>query len=417
MDRRAFLRAGTTSVAVAGLVPGTVRHAFARPAQEGDGPYGPLGPPDANGVRLPDGFTSRIVARAGQPVGTSAYVWHTFPDGGACFPTDDGGWIYASNSEVPIAGGVGVIRFDADGSIVDAYPILRSTSVNCAGGPTPWNTWLSCEEWDGGRVWECDPYAPSQGTVIDALGTFQHEAAAIDPLRGYVYLTEDKSDGRFYRFVADDYPDITAGTLQVAVVEDLGAVLDGERSKVRWVEVPEPNPAGLPVQDEHGVIVETPTRHQVPGSTPFDGGEGCWYDGGYVYFTTKGDDRVWAVDSARDLIELVYDASLLDDPPLRGVDNITVADSGDLYVAEDGDDMQVVLITPDRVVAPFLQVVGHDGSEIAGPAFDPSGERLYFSSQRGGPAQQGITFEVVGPFRGDDPPGRSGSRALRGFIP
>jgi hypothetical protein len=75
-----------------------------------------------------------------------------------------------------------------------------------------------------------------------------------------------------------------------------------------------------------------------------------------------------------------------------------VTRSGDVIVAEDGGDLQLVLITPDRVVAPLLQVVGHEGSELAGPAFDPSGNRLYFSSQRGGRGP-GITYEVTGPFR------------------
>jgi uncharacterized protein len=83
------------------------------------------------------------------------------------------------------------------------------------------------------------------------------------------------------------------------------------------------------------------------------------------------------------------------------VDNVTVSKSRDIYVAEDGGDMQLCLITPDRIVAAFLQVVGHDASEITGPAFNPTGDRLYFSSQRGstGNPLNGVTFEVRGPFR------------------
>jgi secreted PhoX family phosphatase len=97
-------------------------------------------------------------------------------------------------------------------------------------------------------------------------------------------------------------------------------------------------------------------------------------------------------------LEVIYDDDLYPDSPLTGVDNVVVSRSGDLYVAEDGGDMRLCFITPERVVAPFLQVVGQEGSEFTGPAFSPDGQRLYFSSQRGSDGQ-GLTYEVRGPFR------------------
>ncbi len=140
---------------------------------------GELLPPDQNGVRLPAGFNSRIVARSGQTL--FGYNWHAAPDGGAVFATADGGWIYVSNSELKDkAGGAGALRFDRQGKTVDAYPILNHTSRNCAGGHTPWQTWLSCEEIEKGQVWECDPFGKNAAQVRSALGLFKHEAVAVD---------------------------------------------------------------------------------------------------------------------------------------------------------------------------------------------------------------------------------------------
>jgi secreted PhoX family phosphatase len=353
--------------------------------------FGPLQEPDSNGVRLPAGYSSRIVARTRQePKPGCGYSWHDSPDGGATYAIADGGWIYVSNSEVANGlGGAGALRFDNEGELLTAYSILSGTTRNCAGGTTPWGTWLSCEEHLLGRVWECDPFGIDAPLERRALGSMRHEAAAVDPATSIVYMTEDLPDGRFYRFVPADpgamSPSILAmGRLQVAEV--LGAT-EGE---IRWHAVPDPDAQSGPL------------RYQVPLSTPFDGGEGAWYDSDRVYFTTKGDNRVWQLDLFLNTVSVIYDASDYAVPVLRGVDNITVSPRGDILVAEDKDDMQIVALTVHGSVEPLLQLVGHDQSEITGPAFDPSATRLYFSSQRGtlGIGSDGFTFEVSGPFPG-----------------
>jgi hypothetical protein len=111
---------------------------------------------------------------------------------------------------------------------------------------------------------------------------------------------------------------------------------------------------------------------------------------------------VWAYDTAANTLAIAYDDNLTSDPPLTGIDNITgSASSGDLFVAEDGGNQEICIITPTDTVAPFLRLSGHGSSEICGPAFNPAGNRLYFSSQRGtsGSSSGGMTFEVTGPFR------------------
>lgn len=384
--------------------------AGADPAKPGPSPYGPLSTvPDENGLLLPEGFTSRIVGVAGEPVGDTDYRWHAFPDGGATFATDDGGWIHVCNSEVftamaPESGGVSAVRYDADGTPVDAYRILEKSNSNCAGGPTPWGTWLTCEESldEQGRVIECDPTGEKDPVVHEAMGRWAHEAVAVDEGSKTLYLTQDHPAGLFYRYTPTDYPDLSAGLLEAAIVAADGTVT--------WAEVPDPSGK------------TAPTRDQVPGATVFAGGEGCWAHDGVIYFTTKYDHSVHALDIAAQTHEVIWkgepDRLGIEGAVLSGVDNITFdSQSGDLFVAEDGANMEVVVITAEGVVAPFARIVspGHEGSEVTGPCFNPTRDRLYFSSQRGPTtltlaeivpgmasdlANGGVTYEVTGPFRG-----------------
>ncbi|MBB87171.1 MAG: hypothetical protein CMP06_07725 [Xanthomonadales bacterium] len=376
---------------------------------------------NADDLLLPDGFTSRIVARAGAPaVVGSGYTWHNFPDGGATYLRDNGGWIYTSNSEtlgVPL-GGVGTLVFDPDGTLVDSYQILSGTTQNCAGGKTPWDTWVSCEETSDGLCWECDPYNPGQGIAKPSLGLFAHEAIAVDQRHGIVYLTEDSGSGRFYRWVADpaDIDPATGrmafeqGTLQcmnVAGYEDGGYEADDaalrELKAVSWVDALNPD---QPQGDNRG-----------PG-TVFQGGEGLWFyelpesvrttptggsapTRGLVFFTTKGDNRVWAFDVENQLVELIFDNSQID-PGFSDVDNLTVSPAGDILVAEDNPDtgvIRIMVVIPNQPAKVLVQLGDtHTGSEICGPAFSPDGSRLYFSSQRAaGAGGLGQTFEVTIP--------------------
>lgn len=385
-SRRAFLQRSIAFSLAAGLAPSVWRGAFAANTMIGESPYGPLQDPDLYGIRLPTGFRARLIGMTGELVAGTDYVWHGWPDGGATFanPDGSGGWTYVSNSELNgTRGGAGAVRFLADGRIDDAYRILAGTKYNCAGGSTPWGTWLSCEEHRAGLVWECDPFGPGQGIARPAMGKFAHEAAVVDPQTGWVYMTEDTGDSRIYRFrpVADG--DLSAGVLEAMAVDAHGFVT--------WVEV-------------------SPTRpYRGKDTASFARGEGAWFAGRHFYFCTTTDNRVWSLDVDSGLLEVIYDAEALGpDAPLRDPDNVTVHPaSGDIFVAEDADDLQLVLLANahgQRIAAPFLQLVGHDGSEVAGPAFSPDGTRLYFSSQRGtdgGTNGPGMTFEIHGPFRTD----------------
>lgn len=346
---------------------------------------GPLLAPDANGIMLPAGYSSRIVAETGKtPLPGGDYAWHAQPDGGATYEAPDGGWVYVSNSEVPNkGGGVGALRFNARGELVDAYSILSASSSNCAGGKTPWQTWLTCEEMDRGQVFECDPFGEKSAQLRPALGAFRHEAVAVDTVHGHLYLTEDEPDGCLYRFrPSKPLPDLSSGTLEVAQV----IRKQGKRTVI-WHAVADP------------LATSKLTRKQVARASSFDGGEGIGFFGTRIYFTTKGDNRVWVYDVVSSEIDVLYDIKTSANPILKGVDNVVITPAGDVIVAEDGGDNQLVALTPDGAVVPLLQVTGQDESELCGPAFDPSYSRLYFSSQNGfSKAGPGISYEIRGPF-------------------
>jgi uncharacterized protein len=374
---------------------------------------GPLGAPQMFGdfgLRVPEGFSVRMVARTGvRPLADKPYIWHELPDGGACFGADDGGWVYVSNSEknededennVFYQAGVGALRFDAGGQLVDAYPILSGTTKNCAGGPTPWGTWLSCEETDSGYVYECYPFGTAADAVmLPALGKFQHEAAAVDPRSNpmHVYMTEDQRNepagngGLFYRFVphgntADGTrPDLGSGRLQAAVVAS-GDIF--EPRAVTWVDVPNPEPLTLLPHE----AVLRPIRNQLREAEHFDGGEGIWYHPAdhSIVFSTKGDNRLWRYDIGGATVQAIYDDDIGDDNILSALDNVIMNADGDIICCEDGDDSQVVGLLPDGRQVPLLQFVAGGGP--AGPSFNPDGTRLYVSGM------SGATYEITGPW-------------------
>jgi len=344
-------------------------------------------------------------------------------------------------------GGTTTLRFDASrGQWLEAFASLGGTSANCAGGATPWGTWLTCEETvEGGAqgfrkshgwVFEVPADGPASGIPLRALGRFNHEAVAVDPRTGFVYETEDaRYVSGLYRFRPDTRLhaiELAAGgrleMLRVLGVEraDLQQAQAGAVFPVGWVPVPEPElgpqsgvgPWGS-YDGQTGSCSGPFLQGDAAGGARFRRLEGAWYDplGEVLYFVdTEGglpasdtgdpEGSLWCYDPRRELLRCVYASpaeSVLDNP-----DNVTVGPGGGLLLCEDGDRSGTRLSGLDRagrlfsfaqndvVLAGEVNGLSGDfrGSEWCGACFDPSGRWLFVNLQ-----EPGITLAITGPWR------------------
>ena len=169
---------------------------------------------------LSEGLDSKVLALTGTPVKyhngqQSSIEFHGRPDGAATFmderPSNVGGWVYASNSEMKETGegGVGALTFDKDGHLIDYQMVLEQSTNNCGGGPTPWNTWISCEEVEGvGRIFQVDPFGLRQAeetTMSSPKGRFEAFAYDVrDAAQPRFFATEDHEKGALTRFTPSD---------------------------------------------------------------------------------------------------------------------------------------------------------------------------------------------------------------------
>ena len=242
-------------------------------------------------------------------------------------------------------------------------------------------------------MWECDPAGVLPAVARPALGAFTHEAAAVEPGGRQVYLTEDERDGGFYRFTPTSYPDLSDGLLEVAVV-----AARRQRDLAARSRTPRPRQR------------RRPRGSRSPAMTPFAAARASGTTAASSTSRPRATSGSGPTTRAPALLEVVFDHALAPDASLDAVDNVTVSAAGEIFVCEDGGNMEIGLITPEREVAPFLRftgpahpVEGEFKSEVCGVVFDPSGTRMYCTSQRAHPQSAsvpgpGAVYEISGPF-------------------
>lgn len=453
MHRRFFLK----QLALALGAP-----AISAAARESDAGIGPLKSDAGRKLDLPDGYRYTIVSSAGTPMSDGLRVPHAH-DGMAAFPGEDGRIILVCNHEIepghfdrsafagapapamkaiqariydagngktPGAGGTTTTVFDPrSGRTERQHLSLAGTESNCAGGPTPWGSWLSCEECfaspgyrlnsgrlvqrekSHGYVFEVSAY--DEGLVdpvpIRAMGRFEHEAAAVHAPSGIVYMTEDKHHSLFYRYL----PNVPGrlhegGRLQALAIVDQAsfsthnwsqstAMIPGQAFTARWIDLDDVDPQSDDLR----------LRGADKGAATFARGEGLCSAAGDLIFscTIGGAARLGQLFSYQPSPkegtpgerqtpgQLTLIAEATQDSILRNADNLTFSPWGDLIVCEDtSDHCGLVGIRPDGSQY-ALADNPYTNSELAGVCFAPDGKTMFVNIQ-----YPGMTLAITGPF-------------------
>ncbi|MEM9422748.1 MAG: alkaline phosphatase PhoX [Pseudomonadota bacterium] len=437
-----------TSSAFAGLQTAVLAHSAASQRYKNTiTPFGPLTPDPNTLLDLPEGFTYRVLSRAGQEMDDGLLVPPRH-DGMAAFPGQGGNIILVCNHELglkwgtrsafgrngerldrfdraklydagahhPSPGGTTTLLFNPKtGRVEKRFLSLAGTAVNCAGGPTSWGSWLSCEEIeskagdglharDHGYVFEVPArteHGPVDPLPIRSMGRFKHEAIAEDPRTGIIYVTEDRHDGLIYRFLPNQRQKLHAGgTLQCLCLTEFGKSIEtnnhGTNEKISLMSPY--RTAWKSLEDVEAEEAPLRIRGAAQGAALFARGEGMWYGNNSIYFacTEGGPTKIGQLFRYKPspfegtVLEEEYPGTLelfleSDDPELlENADNLTISPWGHAIVCEDGKTNTAQFIrgvTGRGAIYTLARNANPNNSEFAGVCFGPDFRTLFVNIQ------------------------------------
>jgi hypothetical protein len=441
--RRFFTLAGTSAAGVILAMP--LKNLYAKSASGkstlGEG-FGKL-IPDPNGILdLPKGFQYKVISKAGDMMSDRTLV-PTKHDGMAAFAGANGTTILVRNHELSVvptagkesqsqpiaivtaadsqkydklaAGGTTTLVIDKNRQPIEEYVSLAGTVRNCAGGTTPWGSWISCEEDistptnaannSSDRLKESFKVSlkhgynfeiPSYGGMIEpiplkAMGRFRHEAIAVDPKTGYIYQTEDREDSCIYRFRPKQAKNLQAGgVLEALVIERMPKIDTGidfpqdKPKKVKWVELEDVDPDKDTLRNEA----------QSKGAAIFRRGEGMCYGNGEIFWTCTdggkaGVGQIFRYNPKAETVELFVESP--GENVLGFPDNLILSPFGHLIVCEDGIGEQFLTGVNPKGECYHLARNALNVSELAGVCFSPDGQTMFVNIY-----EPGLTLAVWG---------------------
>ena len=329
----------------------------------------------------------------------------------------------AGRRETPGLGGTTTLIYDTKERRLESHFLsLAGTHGNCAGGSTPWNSWITCEETvvsaeasiekDHGYNFEVPASASVHLTdpvPIKPMGRFNHEAVAFYPPRGIFYQTEDREDGLLYRFIPESPGKLhDGGRLQALKVRDLPGADTRNWGNGKRIPLGLPLDVGwIDLEEVQSPADDLRLQGFTKGASLFARGEGIWYGEGVVYFacTTGGEKRIGQIwryvpssmegtrdeDNSPGRLDLFVEA---DDPTIfENIDNLTLSPWGDLIVCEDAAKLNYLIgVTPAGNVYKLAKNAMNN-SELAGATFSPDGRTLFINIQK-----PGLTLAITGPW-------------------
>ena len=448
ITRRSFL--GATGLAFLGLQ----RYAQAEIPSRVIEPFGSLLKDPKGVLDLPEGFTYKLLAKRGDSM-SDGFKVPGMADGMAAFPGPDGKVVLVCNHELglemtgmgpfpnntslpdgfddafsfdpgndrrkPSLGGTTNLVFDpATGEKTAHFLSLTGTDRNCAGGPMPWGSWITCEEpadlvnERGSRHGWCFEVKATaepglqQPIPLKALGRFRHEAVALDPRTGILYLTEDRGDGLLYRFLPDKKDDFSKGKLQALMIEGRpSADLRNYDPQSKWPAAGSPLKATwIDLDETDAPKDDLRIRGYAAGAARFARGEGIHLVGGsfFICCTDGGPSRrgqIFRLDPSGDAAEpdtLELFLQPEESDLLTNGDNLCPAPWGGIVVCEDLIDpsfspaAHVRCVTPEGKIFTLARNSNAQG-EFAGGCFSPDGKWFFINLQ-----SRGLTLAVTGPW-------------------